>query len=155
MEVISEKPKTKIHIITIENHSDYRQNEVSILDIQAKHRTLTYSYRDAEGNDNYTLFLEDLKRKKEKIVKMRMHVNCEYRKFREKQINQWVTVKGLNSSLACPFRLDPYQFQVDVVEFSIETVTYNFRLDDPGIDLVLQYLMPDTTIQFTILTEQL
>ncbi len=148
------KRKEKIHIITIENHSDNKKNGLSIL-YPGSNNDLKYSYRDAEGNSYFETFIENLKNKQEKILLFRMHVNCEYRKFREKQINQWVTIENVLHRLACPLKLDPYQFQSDVVQFSIEASDIQFRLDDHKIDLSLQYLMPDTTIQFTIITEQL
>ena len=155
MEPIVIKQKFKYHIVTIDNHSDFRKNKVSILNIAKGHEDLRYSYSDNEGNNNYFVFIDNLNSKKEKINKIRMHVNCEYRKFREKQIHQWLTIKDTISSVACPLRLDPYQFQSDCVESSIENVDHKFMLNDDKIDLVLEYLMPDTTIQFTIISEQI
>ncbi len=90
----------------------------------------------------------------EKIKAIVQTASCGYYAFKEKQISQRIRFLGLTPEYITSFVIDPYQYQNNMAHLKLPE-TPSMLLNCKDFDILLDHLMPDTSIQITIITQQL
>ena len=144
------------YCLHIKNLTDEKLYDVDLFNYDhEKQNKVAYSCTNGVPYDRFLGFLSALSEPKEEIRLIRFTANCDYHKFKSKQLKSCVHTiysEPNGSMLSIPTNLivylSAYQFQSDIIDvpFSGESRIKLFN----QLQLKLSYLMPETEMYITI-----
>jgi hypothetical protein len=144
------------YCLHIKNLTDEKLYDVDLFNYDhEKQNKVAYSCTNGVPYDRFLGFLLALNEPKEEIRLIRFHANCDYNKFKSKQLQscvQTIYSEPNGSMVSTPTNLivyfSAYQHQSDIIDvpFSGESRIKLFN----QLQLRLSYLMPETEMYITI-----
>lgn len=144
------------YCLHIKNLTDEKLYDVDLFNYDhEKQNKVAYSCTNGVPYDRFLGFLSALNEPKEEIRLIRFNANCDYHKFKSKQLKSCVHTiysEPNGSMVSIPTNLivylSAYQFQSDIIDvpFSGESRIKLFN----QLQLKLSYLMPETEMYITI-----